>query len=112
MSRILNAWQALIVAEGATREDEIQVEGAASVETVDVYRLALRGPAVYMLVSDELDQKLRTYHLSCEEAFKAIGSDRNRLSVETRKAIRVGNRYFSADAELRVSKPKRAKGAK
>lgn len=105
MGRIANAVLALA---GRLPAEEIEEVGA---EDVTVYRV---DSETYVLLYASRDSEWRKAHgtiwPTCEAAFAAIGGLTN-LHVESIEAVRVGSRYFPKSCELKVSKPRKAKGA-
>lgn len=109
MSRIRNAWRALMGAEPEAREAEVHV-GSTPVP-VTLYRVTSRSGHINFM-DPELMAVYGSHHLSCEAAFASIAKRYSYLQVESVDALLIGGKYFGAYSEIKVKKPKRAKGQK
>ena len=110
MNRLSFALRVLLLGVPEPVIREVPVEVVSGAEEVTLYRVCIDSYCTRLL-SEGWHELWRSVHLSCEAAFAAIPeTDRAYTSVESLKAIRIGNRYFKTDGEQKVSKPKRAKG--
>lgn len=110
MSRIANAWRALMGVEPEVRTKTVTKTVIGSATEVTLYVVSeYSNYTIYGPLSVS-----RTYYTTCELAHKANPGK----SVATSKALRVGRDYYIPETKklevnsVKVDKPKRAKGAK